>query len=104
MYTTRYTSKLIGKIRKQLAAGRGKAGDLAATMDSVDAKLAALIGSSGGRRRGGDQPRNPSLGRTAGEMGRLLAILQGSDATPTTQATNAINEAKNEMNTVLSHW
>ena len=61
-------------------------------IDAIDAKLTALEGATGGRGRGRRGPRTQeqSLGRVAGEFGRLLAMLQGADATPTTQATAAV--------------
>jgi photosystem II stability/assembly factor-like uncharacterized protein len=94
----------IGNVRKQLGEQRAKAGDLVATMDALETKLTALAGAEPGRRREGAGPREPSLGRTAGELGRLLAILQGADATPTTQATAALALAKQELDDLLSRW
>ena len=93
-------------VRKQLADGKAKAGDLAAAFDALDAKLAALEGAAGGRRGGGGgpQPREASLSRTAGELGRLLAILQGADATPTTQAAKAATTARADLDGSLARW
>jgi photosystem II stability/assembly factor-like uncharacterized protein len=96
----------IRAVRKQLEDRKAKAADLAVAIDAIDAKLAALEGPSGG---GGKGIRNPqlqeaSLGRVAGELGRLLAILQGADATPTTQATAAVAEARKELDGLLSRW
>lgn len=93
----------IGRVRKQLGDARVKVPGLAAALDTLEAKLAALEGAASGRR-GGDQPREPGLGRTAGELGRLLAILQGADAAPTTQATAAVAEAKKELDVLLAKW
>src|SRR5262249_5020778 len=75
-------------------------------IDAIDAKLAALEGPSGGGGKGvrTPQPQEASLGRVAGELGRLLAILQGADATPTTQATAAVAEARKELDGPLARW
>jgi hypothetical protein len=92
-------------VRKQLEDRKAKAEGLAAAIDAIDAKLNALEGPAGGGKRGRDpQPRDASLGRVAGELGRLLAILQGADATPTTQATAALADAKKELDGLLARW
>jgi photosystem II stability/assembly factor-like uncharacterized protein len=93
-------------VRKQLEDRKAKAADLTAAIDAIDAKLAALEGPAGGGRRGGRDmpPRDPSLGRAAGELGRLLATLQGADATPTTQAAAAVTQAKAELDRLLARW
>lgn len=96
----------IRSVRKQIAEVKAKAGDLAAPLDAIDAKAAALEGSTGrGRRGGGDAAmREETLGRTAGELGRLLAILQGADATPTTQTTKAVTTARADLDGLLTRW
>jgi photosystem II stability/assembly factor-like uncharacterized protein len=92
-------------VRKQLADGKAMAGELAAAFDALDAKLAALEGAGGGRRGGGGgPPREAGLNRTAGELSRLLAILQGADATPTTQAAKAATTARAELDGSLARW
>ena len=51
-----------------------------ALIDALDGKLVALEGPAvGGKGIRNPQPQEPSLGRVAGELGRLLAILQGAD-------------------------
>ena len=90
----------VGNVRKQLTGVRPKAEGLNVMIDALDAKLAALDGTAAGRR-GGGKPSEPSLGRTAGELGRLLAILQGADATPTTQATAAVTAAGEDLDALL---
>src|SRR5262249_45673633 len=78
--------------RKQLEDRKAKAADRAAMIDAIDLKMTALEGPAGGGKGfRNPQPQEPSLGRVAGELGRLMAILQGADATPTTQATTAVN-------------
>jgi photosystem II stability/assembly factor-like uncharacterized protein len=92
-------------VRKQLEDRKAKAADLAAAIDGLDAKLSVLEGAMGGGKRGRDaQPQDPSLSRIAGELDRLLAILQGADATPTSQATAALTQAKKELDGLLGRW
>lgn len=105
MTAARDTLAHIGRLRKQFGDARAKAPDLGAAIDALDDKLAALEGAAGGgRRRGGKQPGSASLGGTSGELGRLLAILQGADATPTRQAAAAVAEAKKELDGLLARW
>jgi photosystem II stability/assembly factor-like uncharacterized protein len=105
MTDARATITQLRAVRKQLEDRKAKAAELAGSIDAIDAKLAGLEGATGGGKRGRDpQPRDASLGRIAGELGRLLAILQGADATPTTQATAAVIGAKKELDGLLSRW
>jgi len=99
------TLSRIRAVRKQLGDVRAKAGALAAMIDAMDAKIAAIEGVGGGRKRGGAaQQREASLGQVAGELGRLLGILQGADATPTTQVASAVTTSKKELGDLLSKW
>jgi len=84
---------------EQLRAMRGRATD-----KDLVAKLAALEGSGGGRRggRGGTGPR--SLAQLNGELSQLLAVLDGSDDTPTTQAVAAVAEAESALRAQLAQW
>jgi hypothetical protein len=92
-------------VRKQLEDRKAKAEGLAAAIDAIDTKLSEIEGPMGGGKRGRDvQPRGASLGRVVGELGRLLAILQGADATPTIQAAAAVVEAKKELDALLDRW
>jgi hypothetical protein len=96
----------IRAVRKQLEDVRAKAGPLSATIDAVDAKIAAIAGAGVGRQRGGGMAlqREASLGRVTGELGRLLGILQGADAVPTTQAAAAVTTSRKELGDLLSKW
>ncbi len=105
MKEIRTTLTRIRAVRKQLDDVRAKAGALLATIDAADAKIAAIEGAgAGGRRGGAPQQREASLGRVAGELGRLLGLLQGADATPTTQAATAVTTARKELGDLLSRW
>lgn len=94
----------IRAVRKQLDDVRAKAADLSAMIDAVEAKMTAIEGSGTGGRRGALQQREMSLVRVTGELSRLLGILQGADATPTTQAAARVSTARKEMSDLLSKW
>ncbi|HEV3436798.1 MAG TPA: hypothetical protein VG122_05525, partial [Gemmata sp.] len=98
------TLSRIRAVRKQLDNVRAKAGELSTMIDAVETKITAIEGSGMGGRRGALQQREMSLGRAAGELSRLLGILQGADATPTTQALAAVTTARKELNDLLSRW
>jgi hypothetical protein len=97
----------VRKLRAQLQELRGKVTDktLAEALAELDKKAAALAGSE--RRRGERPvggPREPSLAGLAGEQQRLLAVLQGADATPTTQAVAACEETQKALRALLACW
>jgi photosystem II stability/assembly factor-like uncharacterized protein len=107
MAEARATVTQLRAVRKQLDDRKAKAAGLAAAIDALDAKLASLEGPAGGGKRGrAPQPPSPdaSLGRVTGSLGRLLVILQGADATPTTQAAATVTEAKKELDGLRSRW
>ena len=86
-------------VRRQLEDRKAKAAELAVMIDAIDAKLTGL---SKGQRAAGRESATPNRRKRAwaappASSGRLLAILQGADATPTTQATSAVTEAKKEL-------
>ena len=70
--------------------------------------LERLEGTALGRGRGGerfaDGPREQTLAGVSGEMQQLLRILQGADATPTTTAVTACEEAGKSLRQLLSRW
>ena len=94
----------IRSVRKQLDNVRAKAGDLSSIIDAVEAKITAIEGSGVGGRRGPPQQREASLGRVTGELGRLLGILQGADAAPTSQAVASVTTARKELSDLFSKW
>ena len=84
---------------------KAKAGKLADAIDDLDAKLAAVEGVEGrGRRRGGRGTQEPTLGSATSEFGRLMAVVQGADATPTAHTTTGVGTAKKELDDLLSRW
>jgi hypothetical protein len=97
----------VRKLRAQVKEVRGKAGEgaLADALADLDRKATALEGSE---RRRGERPaegaREPSLGRLAGEMQHLMDVLQGADATPTTQAAAACEETRKALRELRERW
>jgi len=77
---------------------------LSQTIEKLDESLAGLMGNDrprrGGRRR--IKPNKVSLSSTSTELNTLLEILQGADATPTTQAMAACAEAKKNLADLMS--
>jgi hypothetical protein len=99
------TISQIRVVRKRLTEARTKAQALSAEFDAFDAKMAALEGARPARgRRRAEQSRELTLGQTAGELARLLEILQGADAEPTSQATTAVGEVKKQLDGLLLRW
>jgi hypothetical protein len=97
----------VRKLRDNVKAAREKAKDkdLLESLDVLDRELAALEGA---RRRRGERlaegPPEPSLARLASDSHHLLGVLQGADATPTTEAVAACDEAERSLRTLLQRW
>jgi photosystem II stability/assembly factor-like uncharacterized protein len=105
MRQARATLSQIRKLRGQLRELQGKDGAPSEALAALDRKAAALEGSE--RRRGerpAAGPRPASLARVAEEQQRLLEVLQGADAAPTTQAVDACGEARNALHDLLARW
>jgi len=91
----RQDSDALAQVRAMLTRMKGKDAEL-------EAKLAALAGSGLGRRtRGGG---SESFTRLNGELAQVLAVLDGSDDTPTTQAVAAVAELEAALNAQLAEW
>jgi hypothetical protein len=77
---------------------------LSQAIEKFDESLASLMGSEhprrGGRRRA--KPDKVSLNSISTELNALLEILQGADATPTTQAVAACAKAKKNLDDLMS--
>jgi len=85
-------------------AGPGSRADSIAALDS---KLAALVGAGAGRFGGGGRggaAAGPTLASLNGQLGGLYGLLQGTDASPTLQATNAVAAAERGLGSVLGRW
>jgi Tol biopolymer transport system component/photosystem II stability/assembly factor-like uncharacterized protein len=99
--------KEVRELRAQLKDSREKTKDDAALREiaALDEKAAALEGvvrSRMERRRGARGEAN--FARVTEELVRLLEILQGADATPTTQAEKACEEVQEALGKLLADW
>jgi hypothetical protein len=95
--------KLRGQLKeRQASAGQGP---LADALGALDGKIAALSGRPmRGRRGRGMMGETTSLMRVQGELSALLGILEGADATPTTQVVAACERAKEALGKELTKW
>jgi photosystem II stability/assembly factor-like uncharacterized protein len=99
-------------LRAQLRDRREKvkdSGDLSEALASLDRKSAALEGAGGGGRRGGGGRFVPaggegSLTRLNFQLLSLMALVEGADATPTTQAVAASEEVRRALAAALERW
>ncbi len=97
----------VRKLRSQLEALRGKVTDkaLAEALTELDQKAAALSGSERRRgERGLAEPRGTNLNRVSADQQHLLNLLQGADATPTTQAVAACAETHKAFQELVASW
>jgi photosystem II stability/assembly factor-like uncharacterized protein len=105
----RKSTEQIRSVLRQLADAKAKAGAPAEAIAALETKLTALEGTGFGGGRGGGRggpPRDatPTFGRTAGELGRLLPLLQAADATPTTQVAAAVAAATKDLDGLQTRW
>jgi photosystem II stability/assembly factor-like uncharacterized protein len=101
------TLKEVREVRAQLKNSRENTTDESALkkIAALDEKAAALEGvrrSRMERRRGA--AGDPSLSRITEETVRLLDIIQGADATPTTQAEKACQDVQDALSKLLADW
>jgi photosystem II stability/assembly factor-like uncharacterized protein len=107
MRQARAAIEQIRKLRAQVRARQQESGKgaLAEVLASFEEKLADLEGRAVMRRpRGGGAGGPPTLSRVSGEMGTLLTVLQGADATPTTQCAAACKNAQQALKKLLDRW
>lgn len=69
----------------------------------LDQKLAELEGA-GGFRRGGGGGETESFSRLNGELASVYGIIEGADATPTTQAAAAVSDLQKTLDDLLAKW
>jgi hypothetical protein len=103
----RETVTRVRKFRGQLKSAQGKVTDkaLAEAITELEKKVSALEGAERGRGpRFAAAPREPTFGQVAGEMQHLLEILQGADATPTSQAVAAVAETQKTLYELTLRW
>jgi len=70
--------------------------------DDLDKQAAALVGVRGRRGAPADDEEGGSLGALNGQLATVLGIIEGVDATPTTQATAAVADLERKLNQLLS--
>jgi len=85
-------------LRAQLGGLKERAGAaaLAPAIDSLERQAAELEGQEAGRA--------DSFARLLGELGTLYGVLQGSDATPTSQAVSAVAAWRGTLGPLLQRW
>ena len=99
----------IRSLKTQLAAlkngaGQGALGD---AITALDIKVTAIEGAGGGGFRGaggGASGAEPSLARLSGEFSSLMALVEGADVQPTTQAQAAFTEAQKILAALFARW
>ncbi len=95
----------VRNLRKQLSSARERAGQgaLAKAVAALDAKAAAVEGG-GNRVRSSTASEGEGLVRLDGDLRHLYGIIEGADATPTTQAGSAVAELLQTLDLSLAHW
>ncbi len=96
----------IASLRAQMKSIKERAGQgaIAEAIDALDKKAAALDGGPSGGRRGGQAGGEMTLARLAGEFSTIMAIAEGADAQPTTQAVAAYNGSRRLLDGILAQW
>jgi hypothetical protein len=92
-------------LRAQLAVRRSSAGEraVASRITALDEKAAAIAGGGSAPRANGSTAQH-NLTQLNGELSQLLDIVDGADATPTTQATAAVAELERALAADLAQW
>jgi photosystem II stability/assembly factor-like uncharacterized protein len=107
------TLRQVRALRTQVRALRERAGEKGALMEALEAldkKASALEGPMGrggprgGFGRGAGASGEASLARLNGQLSSLLALVEGADATPTTQAVAAAEEVQRALTALLERW
>jgi photosystem II stability/assembly factor-like uncharacterized protein len=112
MNTIQVTLKQLRKLRTQLRELRDRAGEneaLSNALSELEAKAATLEGAGGGGRRRGAGRGSREEGRTSlsqvyGQLAAVLALVDGADATPTTQAVAAATEVQRSLVRLMARW
>ncbi len=87
---------------KTQIAGQSGRGD-AQAQAALQAKLTAIEGQGGGGR-GGAADGPDTLTSVIGGMNQLMGLLQGADATPTTQLVQAVATREAALTKLLAQW
>jgi hypothetical protein len=100
----------VRNVRAQVKLAAGKAGQSAVskTLSAFDAKAAALEGTAGGGFGGGGAQAGggavESLAGIGSSLTSLMALLQGADAAPTSQAMAAVGDRRRALADLLDRW
>jgi hypothetical protein len=95
----------VKRMRARIAAALPRAsGASKESFTALDARLAELQGSGSGRRGGRAGAGGETLARLNGRLAELYAIVEASDAAPTTQAEAAWKEVQNDLAKALASW
>jgi photosystem II stability/assembly factor-like uncharacterized protein len=101
---TRFAQAEIRKLRDQLRALKEKAGQgtVGSAIAALDQKAAGIEGAAGGAGpRGGG---GSGLARLASDFLSVMNLVEGADATPTTQAVAASEVLQKSLTEALSSW
>jgi hypothetical protein len=94
----------IKSAREQITRQQQKAEPpLKKQLEDLDTELAALSGGRG-RRRGAVRATGVTFAQIEGQLPGVYAILQGTDNTPTSQATKAVGDLKTSLDGLLLNW
>ncbi len=107
MYTglqeARATTDQLAAVRRQLVGRRAVAkGDAIGAIEKLDQELQALAGTP--QRRFGPPDPSPTFANLEGQMARILALLQESDAAPTPALVQAAADAERFGTQLKDRW
>jgi photosystem II stability/assembly factor-like uncharacterized protein len=95
----------VKRMRARIAAALPRAsGASKDSLVTLDARLAELQGSGSGRRGGRAGAGGETLARLNGRLAEIYAIVEASDAAPTTQTEAAWKEIQNDLAKALASW
>jgi photosystem II stability/assembly factor-like uncharacterized protein len=100
----------IRNLKTQLTTIKERAaqGAVADAIAALDRKITAIEGVGGGGGRGGGGSgtggSEPTFARLSGELTSLMALVEGADVQPTTQAVTAFNEAQKNLAALFARW
>jgi hypothetical protein len=102
----RETLEQVRALRAQLKSlgDRASQTELGKAIAALDQKAAALEGGAASGQRGAASAGEMNLAKLIGDMTSLMELLQGADATPTTQAVAASGELQRSLNSLLARW
>jgi len=94
----------VRSLRAQLTTLRVSKGAPVDAIDALDRKAAAIEAGSGSLGRRSGSVAEASLTRLNSDLNRVLDVLDGADASPTTQAVAAVGRLAASLKSVLAQW